>query len=90
MRIYKLFFLMLVILTGFAIQVSAQKGQQTGTPPNAPSGLIDSVESWNNNFPFVELKWQGESSISAKSIITFNIYRKNGSTGDTDLFAKNI
>ena len=88
MRIYKLFFLMLVILTGFAIQVSAQKGQQTGTPPNAPSGLIDSVESWNNNFPFVELKWQGESSISAKSIITFNIYRKNGSTGDTNSFKK--
>jgi hypothetical protein len=87
MKIYKLSFLILFILTGFAIKVAAQKGQQTGTPPNAPTGLIDSVESWNN-FPFVELQWQGESNTTAKSITTFNIYRKNALTGASGTFTK--
>jgi protocatechuate 3,4-dioxygenase beta subunit len=87
MKIYKLFFLIIVILTGLTIQVNAQKGSQTGTPPNAPTGLIDSVESWNN-FPFIELQWQGETGATAKSIITFNIYRKNTSTDASGEFIK--
>ena len=79
MKIYKQILLLSVLLTGFAVQISAQ--------PNPPTNLTATAESWEN-FSYVSLQWQGQINSTIRDLSYFNIYRKNGAISDTGSFVK--
>ena len=79
MKISTWILLLLVFLTGFAVQISAQ--------PNTPTNLTAAMEAWGN-FPYVNLQWQGQINSTIRDLSYFNIYRKNGAISDTGSFVK--
>jgi protocatechuate 3,4-dioxygenase beta subunit len=81
MKIFARVLLVSALFTGFAVQIGAQPGPKPGTPPNAPTNLTATPGQWNN-FPYVNLQWQGQLKG------TFNIYRKVGAISDTGSYIK--
>ena len=79
MKMFIRFLLLMIFLTGFAVQINAQ--------PNPPTNLKATKENMMNA-SYVKLEWQGQIKSTFKNIAYYNIYRKDGAISDTGSFKK--